>query len=819
VKRGIAGMIRILAYLFGAAMLMLAAVVVTAMIYLADIAKDLPDHAELKSYSPPVMTRVHAGDGTLIAEYAREHRIFVPLDAIPQHVIDAFLSAEDRNFYNHIGIDLQGVARAAIANVQNVMAGRRLEGASTITQQVTKNFFLTSEVSMERKIKEALLAFRLEESLTKDEILELYLNEIYLGWRAYGVASAALQYFDKALNELTVAEAAYLAAMPKAPNNYRPDLPQTRERGLARRNWVLERMAINGFISQEVAQAAREEQLIVHRRPTGAHTVEAEYFVEEVRREIVSVFGNDALYDGGLSVRATLDTRLQEAALRALRNGLVEFDRRLGWRGPFARIDLAETGDWASALTGMTIPRDMDPWRAAVALEVDDNNGVVRIGFAEGDTGVLPLAEMTWARATIEGQRGAVGPRVTRPGDVLSAGDVIFVEPVTDEGGGQHWALRQIPEVNGALVAMDPHTGRVLAMIGGFSFQASEFNRATQARRQSGSAFKPFVYAAAFDQGYTPSSLVLDAPFVMEQGPGLPLWKPENYTQRYYGVSTLRRGMEASRNLMTVRLARDVGMEHIVDYARRMGVVDNMPPLLAMSLGAAETTLMRMTAGYSIFVNGGKRVTPTLIDRVQDRYGRTIYRHDKRPCEGCLAERWEWQEEPALPDMREEVLDPRTSYQIVSLLEGVVQRGTATSVRAVGKPLAGKTGTTNEARDAWFIGFAPDLAVGVYIGYDTPRPLGVRETGGSIAAPIFRDFMSVALADQPAIPFRTPPGVRLVRVNAETGVLARDGDRAVIIEAFKPGTEPDERQREVIGGGVPGDWEDERVQEGTGGLY
>ncbi|NWG47054.1 MAG: penicillin-binding protein 1A [Alphaproteobacteria bacterium] len=792
--------------------------------YVAKLDSELPNYDRLRSYAPPVTTRIHAGDGTLIREYARELRLFVPIEAVPDHVKEAFLSAEDRNFYEHPGIDYMGVVRAAMSNVSNYLNDRRLEGASTITQQVAKNFLLSSEVKLERKLKEALLAFKIEKAFTKDQILELYLNEIYLGWRAYGVAAAALAYFDKSLDELTIAEAAYLAAMPKAPNNYRPSTPETRERGIERRNWVVARMQENGFITQAEMQAALAEPLVVTERPTTAFAVEYEYFAEEVRRQIAERFGADSLYDGGLSVRTTLDTRLQAAALDALRKGLVDYDRRHGWRGPVTTIELGE--GYLDRLSKVPFLQDLTPWELAVVVAVDDADGRVRIVLRDsGAESTIPFAEMSWARAWREGQ--SLGPQISKPSEVLKAGDVVLVERAKDEAGAalDHFALRQLPAVNGALVAMDPHTGRVLAMVGGFSFYASEYNRAMQARRQPGSAFKPFVYAAALERGYTPSSIVLDAPFVIDQGNDEGLWKPKNYSDGFYGPSTLRLGIEKSRNLMTVRLAQDIGMEAVSGIASRFHIIDDMEPVLAMALGAGETTLMRMVAAYSMMVNGGHEITPTLLDRVQDRTGGTIYRNDQRECEGCRNIGWASQEEPLLPDPRARVIDERTAYQIVSMLEGVVQRGTATSVRDVGKPLAGKTGTTNDSHDAWFIGFAPDLAVGIYVGFDQPRSLGRGETGGGVAAPIFRDFMMVALEDRPATPFRIPPGIRLVRVSAKTGLPGGEGP--VILEAFKAGSEPRKSDRP---GGEAGYVDPETgayvdpasgraVSSGTGGLY
>ncbi len=773
------GPMKVLAVLFST---LLAAVVVAggAGLYaLYYYGRGLPDYQQLADYEPPVVTRVHAGDGRLLAEYARERRVFVPIDAMPRRVINAFLSAEDKNFYSHPGVDFLGVARAMVKNIVNIGRNRRLQGASTITQQVAKNFLLTNEVSIERKVKEAILAFRIERAFTKDRILELYLNQIYLGMGSYGVAAAALNYFDKSLDELSIAEAAFLAALPKAPNNYNPIRRPAAAK--ARRDWVIDRMREDGYISETEAAWAKSEPLLV-RQANPAEFVRADYFTEEVRRELLSRYGEDALYGGGLSVRTTLDPRLQRIAERALRQGLIAYDRRHGWRGPVARIDPGP--GWRARLAAVAPPPGAAPWRLAVVLGVDAQ--AAAIGLSDGGQGRIPLEELRWARAWRKGQR--VGPKIQRPADVLAPGDVVLVEPVDATGD---YGLRQIPDVGGAIVALDPHTGRVLAMVGGYSYEISQFNRATQAMRQPGSAFKPIVYMAALDHGFTPSSIVDDAPIVIDQGPGLPKWKPANYTTRFYGRSPLRIGIEKSRNLMTVRLARAIGMETVAEYARRLGVVDDLPRLLPMALGAGETTLIRLTAAYAMIVNGGKRIAPALIERVQDRNGKTIYRRDTRPCPGCRAARWENQPVPRIPDTRETVLSPDTAYQMVSMLRGVVLRGTGRRIRDLGRPLAGKTGTTNDDVDAWFIGFSPDLVAGVYVGFDQPRSLGYKETGSRVAAPIFKMFMAEALKGAPAIPFRIPPGIRLVRIDGDTGLLPGPNTRRVILEAYKPGTEPD----------------------------
>jgi len=747
--------------------------------------KDLPDHAQLANYEPPVMTRIHAADGSLIAEYARERRLYVPIEAVPKIVIDAFLSAEDKNFYRHPGIDPEGLMRAIVVNLRS--GGSREQGASTITQQVAKNFLVGNERSYERKIREALIALRMESTFSKDKILELYLNEIFLGTltpgrNLHGIAAAALDYFGKSIHELTIAEAAYIAALPKGPNNYHPF--RQRKAAIERRNWVIERMAANGYISKEDAEAARKEPLNVRPRKVSPNSIASGYFAEGVRRDIAERYGEETLYEGGLLIRSTLDPKMQAMARKALVDGLVRFDEARGWRGAHQKIDLAGR-EWGQALAEVPALGDVQPWRLAVVLEV--SGGRAKIGLqpkreASGqvvkdrETGLVTADGVKWTRRSVE--------------KALAVGDVVYVEPVADKP--DQFRLRQIPEISGAIVAMDPNTGRVHAMVGGFSYDQSEFNRAIQAMRQPGSSFKPIVYATALDNGYTPSSTIMDSPFVLDMGPGQAAWAPSNYDGKSAGLRTLRYGVEHSKNLMTVRLANEVGMPTIAEYARRFGVYDDMLPLLSMSLGAGETTVMRMTAAYSMFVNGGRRIKPTLIDQIQDRNGRTIYRHDDRKCTACDAEKWDGGAAPKLTETREQVLDPLTAYQMTSILEGVVQRGTAQSVKAVGKPLAGKTGTTNDAKDVWFVGFSPDLAVGVFLGYDQPKSLGNAATAGQYAAPVFRDFMQLALKDKPATPFRVPAGIKLIRVNAATGTRTGGEGGGTILEAFKPGQAPPE---------------------------
>jgi penicillin-binding protein 1A len=742
----------------------------------AQYGRDLPDYTQLKTYEPPIVTRIYAGDGRLLAEYAREKRVFVPIEVIPDLVKNGFLAAEDQNFYKHHGVDFMAIARAAYTNFAN--PGSKLIGASTITQQVAKNFLLTNERSYERKIKEAILSTRMEEAMSKDQILELYMNEIYLGQRSYGVAAAAQTYFDKKLDDLNVAEIAYLAALPKAPNNYHP--VRNHNSALARRNWVIGRMLEDGYITSSQAELAKASPLAMKLKDE-SDVVNAPFFAEEVRRQLKTQYGEDSLYKGGLTVRTSVDPRLQYIAVRALRDGLMEYDRRHGWRGPVTHFDSVD--DWTEQLISVNEPADMpDNWVLAIVLETGTQNA--KLGFADKRTENIALQNVQWARQCLE-ECYALGPEITGVNQVLKTGDVILVEKIKTA-----WMLRQIPLVQGALVAMDPHTGRVLAMQGGWKYGADQFNRVTQADRQPGSAFKPFIYLAALDKGFTPATRVLDAPFVMEQAPG-DFWRPTNYSGEFYGPTPIRVGVEKSRNLMTVRLADHLGMPTVIDYAKRFGIADDMKPYLSYALGAGETTLLKLTNAYAMIVNGGKKIMPTIVDRIQDRRGETIFSYDKRPCPNCGdLIRWDGQSTPLVPDGREQIADERTAYQMVSILEGVVQRGTAAKLASLGMPLAGKTGTTNKSKDTWFIGFSPDLVVGVFVGFDDPRSLGKRETGGSAAAPIFGEFMKEALKDTPPTPFRVPPGIKNVRINAATGRAAMPGDKDVIWEAFVTGTEP-----------------------------
>ena len=767
------------------------------------ISQELPEYRQLEKYEPAVTTRLYAGNGEVMMEYAAEKRFFVPEDKIPLLVKQAFISAEDKSFYSHFGVDLFGIIRAVLVNVKNLGSGRRPTGASTITQQVAKNFLLSSELSYKRKIKEALLAVRIEQAFTKQHILELYLNEIYLGNRSYGVAAAAMNYFGKSLEELTVEEAAYLAALPKGPNNYNPKTKY--DAAVARRNWVIDRMVEDEYITEDEAIAAKAKPLSVisSRSELVKH---AQYFSEDVRRQVKEEFGEDALYEGGLLIRTTLNPKLQEIATKAFAKEIENYDRRHGWRGALANIAMEE--GWKEKFAEMTVPGgSKDTWELAFVKAVSADKAVIEL--KSGLKGEIPLSVLAWARKRLKNQSVAGQPKSVT--EVLNVGDVVLVEQISKKDTSSRnmpensYYLRQLPDVEGGLIALDPHTGKILAMVGGYSFQKSQYNRATQARRQTGSAFKPIVYLTALENGYEPTDLILDAPFVLDQGKGQPVWKPHNYSKKFYGLMTLRQGIEKSRNLMTVRLAQDVGMDKVAAAAKKMGVNPNLPELLSMSLGAGETRLINMASAYGIMVNGGKKVEPYLIERIQNRQGVTIYKHDTRDCPNCSSDKWDNPSVPQLQDTREQIIDPLSAYQMVSILEGVVKHGTGARLRTLGKPLAGKTGTTNRNQDAWFVGFSPDLVVGVYIGFDEPRSLGKYETGAAAALPVFYDFMEQALAHQADVPFRIPNGIKLVRVNHQTGKPATPNDNVVIWEALKPEAALRAAKQKVIGqeeGGV-----------------
>ena len=768
-------------------------------------AAELPDHARLADYEPPIATRIYAADGRFLTEYAREKRVFVPIEAIPARVQNAFIAAEDQHFRRHLGVDPLSIAAAAVANIERWRDDRRPRGASTITQQVAKNFLLTNELSLERKIKEAILALRLERTFSKDHILELYLNEIYLGERAYGVAAAALAYFGKGLDELTLAEAAFLAGLPRAPSLYDPE--DNPEGARERRRYVLDRMLADGYIGAEAHRRADAAPLAAASGP-GRDTARGAYFADEVRRRLQRSYGDADLFEAGFAVRTTLDAELQAITSEALRNGLHAYDRRRGYAGPVATI--APDEGWPEALDAVEKPARLGgSWSYAVVLELAGADAV--IGLEDGRIERLEGADLGWARPITDA--GRRGPAPGAVGDILAPGDVVIVREV--EPG--RFGLRQVPRVEGAVVALDPNTGRVLALSGGFSFRHSAFNRATQALRQPGSAFKPFVYLAALEYGYTPQTVVDDAPVRIPQGPGLPMWEPRNYGGDFLGPSALRTGLEKSRNLMTVRLAQAMGMGDVVEVAQRFGIQRGLMPVPSAALGSNEVTLLDLTAAYGAFANGGKEITPHLVARIQDREGRTLAKADDRACQRCSMAAYDRGPPPVVPDDREQLADPRHTYQIVSMLQGVIQRGTGARANRLGRPLAGKTGTTNDAKDVWFIGFGPDLVVGVYVGYDQPRSLGERATGSSIALPIWIDVMERALEDEPIRPFPVPPGLRLVSV-------PHAGGR--ILEAFVAGTEPGSGY--AFAGGYVGERstiEEPKVERGStigvsgGGLY
>lgn len=738
--------------------------------------QDLPDYNQLKNYEPPIVTRFYAADGKLLEEYAKEHRLFVPINAIPKELQQAFIAAEDKNFYDHPGIDFFGITRAVIQNIINISQNKKnLVGGSTITQQVVKNFLLTNEKTLSRKIKEAVLSFRITNVFSKDKILELYLNQIYLGSGAYGVASAALTYFNKSINELSVEESALLAALPKAPNNFSPK--NFYDKATIRRNWVLERMYEEGYITYELAKEAASKPIKLEKKNSG-RVVKADFFAESVRRGIAEKYSEKALYEGGLYIKTTLDPVLQKIAETSFRNGLIKYDQRRGYRGVVTNISLQE--EWQDNINKISDLKPVPGMVYAIVEAIDEKKMNIKL---KNNKSFIAYEELKWA---MRGNK-KIDSRFKK-------GDMILVEKL--EKG---YALRQVPKVNGGLVVMDPHLGRVLAMVGGFDFQTSKYNRADQAYRQPGSSFKPFVYLTGLENGYTPSSIIVDGPIEIYQGPGLPLWRPRNYYRNYLGPTTLRRGLELSRNTMTINLAQNLGIDKIVEIAQRFGINKNPSPMYSMVLGSMETSLINMVSAYSMVVNGGYKITPSLIEKIQDRNGKVVFTHDSRGCDNCYKTSSEYystttNDESKLPDIienREVIIDAQTSYQFISLLEGVVQHTNgAKIIRDIGKTLGGKTGTTNNNFDAWFIGFSPDLVVGTYVGHDDPKSLGDKETGTTIAIPIFAEFMKEALKNTIDVPFRIPEGIKLVKVDYETGKpsMAKSG---TIYEAFKEGTEPE----------------------------
>ncbi|MEE9455009.1 MAG: penicillin-binding protein 1A [Paracoccaceae bacterium] len=756
--------------------------------------QDLPNHEQLATYDPPTLSRIYSGRGIVMDEFARERRIFTPPDEIPGLIKAAFISAEDKNFYHHAGYDPLGIVKALI----DAARGGRLRGASTITQQVMKNFLLDGSRKIERKIKEIVLAARIENTLTKDQILSLYLNEIFLGRNSYGVTAAAQTYFGKSLEELSIAEAAFLAVHPKDPNDYHP--VRNHDRAVARRNFILKEMAENGYITTAEAEEAKASPLLTvqggHLPSARSRMPARSYFTDEIRRQLSRSLGEEQLFAGGLSIRSTMDPELQRVAAKALQNRLVEYDRALetywGALGNIAGADAMSEPEWRKALDDMTLPRDIEDWYLAVVLKVGETS--VRIGIegeAEDDDGhYLFVKNATWARALTEDNKPGKTPKTAA--DIWALGDVVLVSNSAKDGEAPEWQLEQVPALQGAFMAMDTVTGRVLAMQGGFSYQTSVFNRATQAKRQPGSAFKPFVYASALDNGYTPATIVVDAPIEVETGEGI--WRPQNSSHKFYGPAPMRTGIEFSRNLMTVRIAQSIGMDVVSAYAERFGVYKEMPELLSYSLGAGETTLLKMVAAYGMFANGGKQIAPTLVDRVQDRYGNTIFRHDQRVCSDCQGPDMATAREPWVKDNARRIMDQVTAYQLTSMMQGVVARGTASRTvgSVLGVPIAGKTGTSNDSKDAWFIGFTPKIVAGCYIGYDSPKPMGRGAYGGTLCGPVFAEFMKVALEMFPTVNHEQPPGSVFVKIDRFSGVRLEDdasGD-FVVTELFRQGEEP-----------------------------
>lgn len=746
--------------------------------------RDLPNHEQLAQYTPPTISRIYSGQGELIDEFAQERRLFAPADEIPELVKNAFISAEDKNFYTHKGYDPMGMAKAAIDAAQ----GARLRGASTITQQVMKNFLLGGERSAERKIKELILASRIEETLDKDKILELYLNEIFLGQNSFGVAAAAQTYFNKTLSQLTLEEAAYLAVLPKAPSRYHP--VRHVERAVERRNFVLREMHENGYIAEDAYEEAKQKPLKTVQSGDlegfKGQLPDRDYFTDEIRRQLSRDFGEEEFFGGGLAIRATVDRELQDEAAKSLRRALENYDRS---QGIFHQVNTSIATDrlaedaWRVALNETVFPRDVEGWNVAVVRGFDGNSAVIGVEGVEG-SGTITGEDVKWARPRLE--NGQLGRRLADADNLLDVGDVIHVR-AKDDGT---WSLRQIPQVQGGFMAMDVNTGRVLAMQGGFSYQHSVFNRATQATRQPGSSFKPFVYAAALDSGFSPNTIVVDAPIEINTPQGL--WRPKNASNRFYGPTPVRTGVEQSRNLMTVRLAEEIGMETVAGYAERFGVYDDMQPFLSNALGSQETTLYKMVAAYAMFANGGERVEPTLVDRVQDRWGRTIYRHDQRVCNDCQLASLDPSFAPAIVSNRQRVMNAITAYQLTSMMEGVVKRGTAARTVNLSVPTAGKTGTTNEEKDAWFVGFTSNIVAGCYIGYDRPRPMGRGAGGGSMCGPVFNEFMQTATAKYGGAEFRVPPGGYFVPIDRFTGAVLPEGSTGdyVVYEYFREGEEP-----------------------------
>ena len=719
----------------------------------------LPDYKYLKNYKPPVSSKLYSGNGVLVSDFSSEKRIFVPYSAISQTVINAFLSAEDKNFFDHPGVDAKGVVRAIKNNIFNIIYSKRLEGASTITQQVAKNFLLTNEVSIDRKIKEAILAFRIERVLSKKRILELYLNQIYLGEGSYGIASASLRYFNKPISELNYGEAALLAALPKAPSKYNPY--KNKELAKFRRNLVLNNLLDNGFIDQNKHSKLINSKIKLQKRKR-IYLEDSRYYVEDVRKDVIDKYGYDKVYKQGFNIKTPLDLELQKIATQSLRNGLQEFDKRKGWRGPISNIKKYK--NWKKDLKDLNLEKSLG-WELAVVTRIDKFETVIKT--QNDDNGTINFNDIDWTRKEFK--------------KLFKIGDIIYVKKLSDG----NYSLKQLPRANGGIVVMDPYSGRVLALSGGFSFKQSEFNRASQAKRQPGSAFKPFIYALALENNFLPTTLVLDAPIVLDQGNDLKMWKPENYGKKFYGPSTLRTGIEKSRNLMTVRIAQELGIDKIINFSKKLNIYENPDELMSVSLGSAETTLLKITSAYCSFLNGGKLVNPILIDRIQDSEGKTIFNNEKRFCENCDLISYDGTSNPIIKNKYQQIFSPQTAYQITSMLKGVIERGTGKGLKELKLELAGKTGTTNKNTDTWFIGFTSNLVVGVYIGYDNPRSLGKFETGSKTAMPVFKEFIKKTANTFNARPFKVADNINMMVIDAKTGKKANPKTKLAIIESFK----------------------------------
>ena len=719
----------------------------------------IPDYKFLKSYKPPVSSKVYSGNGELVADFSKEKRIFVPYNSIPQNVINSFLSSEDKNFFSHPGVDAKGVLRAMVNNIFNIISSKRLEGASTITQQVAKNFLLTNEVSFNRKIKEAILAFRIERALSKERILELYLNQIYLGSGAYGVAAASLEYFDKSIKDLNYAEAALLAALPKAPSKYNPY--RNIKLSIFRRNLVLKNLLDNEYIDLKLYQKLQNEKINLNKSKK-VFLEDAQYYIEDVRKNVIDTFTYDKVYKQGFNINTPINLELQKIATQTLRKGLISYDKRKGWRGALTNKKYSK--NWNDNLKKFNLENSIN-WELAIIRKL--NKFSAEIETEKNINGKIDFKDIFWTKKEFN--------------KLFNVGDIIYVKKIESK----NYSLKQLPLINGGIVVMDPYTGRVLALSGGFSFKKSEFNRATQALRQPGSAFKPFVYALALENNYTPSSIILDAPLVLDQGDDLKMWKPENYGKKFYGPSTLRIGLEKSRNLMTVRIAQDLGLTKIVNFSKNLGIYDNPEELLSISLGSAETTLLKLTSAYSAFINGGKLIDPILIDRIQDSEGKTIFNNDKRKCINCDQISYLSQDYPSLENDYKQVFSPQTAYQMTSILEGVVKRGTGKKLKDLKLNIAGKTGTTNKNTDTWFIGFTSNLLIGVYVGSDNPTPLGRYETGSKTALPIFKDFIKKTVKKSEARPFKVAEGTIMMVVDPITGQKAKFTSKNTIIEVYK----------------------------------